>query len=374
MFSDVPSLRNNTCAQVFVTANDFSRAFPMKTKAEAGEKLNLFVQTHGIMETLVTDGAKEEFYGTWNEVRKKYLIYQRQTEPYSPWQNKAESEIRELKNHFRRLMNRNKVPERLWDFGLEYTSCIHAYTARANLDDRTPDEILKGETPDISEYIQFEFYQWIKYYDPAGFPIEQEKLGRWLGPAHDVGQALCYWILKDNGQVLVQSSVRPLTPEETRLEPEITLWLAFDNAIKEMVGEFEDELILANAIDEFEEERQNMNHEEGIAGQPPGETGDEERIVTGNDPLIHANIFLPKGDRSELATVKDRKRNADGLLIGRKHRNPMLDSRIYIVQFPDGETRDVSYNTLAEHLFSQVDSEGNQYQLFREIINHRKNK
>jgi len=51
-----------------------------------------------------------------------------------------------------------------------------------------------------------------------------------------------------------------------------------------------------------------------------------------------------------------------------------LDSRIYIVQFPDGETRDVSYNTLAEHLFSQVDSEGNQYQLFREIINHRKNK
>lgn len=34
----------------------------------------------------------------------------------------------------------------------------------------------------------------------------------------------------------------------------------------------------------------------------------------------------------------------------------------------------MSYNTLAEHLFSQIDSEGNQYQIFKEIINHCKGK
>ena len=33
-----------------------------------------------------------------------------------------------------------------------------------------------------------------------------------------------------------------------------------------------------------------------------------------------------------------------------------------------------SYNTLAEHLYSQVDSEGNQYQIFKEIIGHRRGK
>jgi hypothetical protein len=34
----------------------------------------------------------------------------------------------------------------------------------------------------------------------------------------------------------------------------------------------------------------------------------------------------------------------------------------------------IAFNVLAEHLFSQVDSEGNQYRLFKEIINHRKGK
>mmetsp|Transcript_25131 Transcript_25131/g.35990 ORF Transcript_25131/g.35990 Transcript_25131/m.35990 type:complete len:379 (-) Transcript_25131:1183-2319(-) len=35
---------------------------------------------------------------------------------------------------------------------------------------------------------------------------------------------------------------------------------------------------------------------------------------------------------------------------------------------------DVSYKTLVEHLYSQVDSEGNQYHIFNEIVGHRRNK
>ena len=87
--------------------------------------------------------------------------------------------------------------------------------------------------------------------------------------------------------------------------------------------------------------------------------------AVGIDPLIHATVILPRGDRSELGRVTDRKRNSDGLYVGRKHRIPTLDSRIYVVEFPAGEEVDISYNTLAEHLFSQVDSEGNQYQIFK---------
>ena len=33
---------------------------------------------------------------------------------------------------------------------------------------------------------------------------------------------------------------------------------------------------------------------------------------------------------------------------------------------------DIGYNVVAKHLFSQVDEEGNQYRLFKEIISHRK--
>ena len=66
-----------------------------------------------------------------------------------------------------------------------------------------------------------------------------------------------------------------------------------------------------------------------------------------------------------------RKHNADGNYIGRTHKNPQLDSRVYIVRFPNGEEKDISYNLLAEHLFSQLDSDGYQFRLFHETMHHR---
>ena len=88
----------------------------------------MVIQVYGGMETLITNGAKEELYGQWSTVRKQYLIARRQMEPYSPWQNKAESEIQEAKSHFHWIMNKEKVPEALWDFGLEYMAHIHSFT------------------------------------------------------------------------------------------------------------------------------------------------------------------------------------------------------------------------------------------------------
>ena len=100
MFADIASLHNNTFGQVFIMANELSQVYPMKTKGDAADQLNHFIQMHGIMETLVMDGAKEEYYGQWSDTRKKYLIHQRRTELHSSWQNKMESKIHELKNHY----------------------------------------------------------------------------------------------------------------------------------------------------------------------------------------------------------------------------------------------------------------------------------
>jgi hypothetical protein len=35
--------------------------------------------------------------------------------------------------------------------------------------------------------------------------------------------------------------------------------------------------------------------------------------------------------------------------------------------------KDVGFNILAEHLFSQMDKDGNQFRLFSSIIGHRRN-
>jgi hypothetical protein len=100
----------------------------------------------------------------------------------------------------------------------------------------------------------------------------------------------------------------------------------------------------------------------------------QDDLAPGPVLLINAEIFLPNLRPFEIAHVIGWKRKADGLFVGRKHQNPILDSHVFVVKFPDGDQKDITYYVLAEHLFSQVNSEGNQYRLFKEIINHRKGK
>ena len=48
-------------------------------------------------------------------------------------------------------------------------------------------------------------------------------------------------------------------------------------------------------------------------------------ITPGPTEFANAEVYLPKGDRNEIAKVLGRKRNLEGLYIGRKHANPKLD-------------------------------------------------
>jgi len=44
-------------------------------------------------------------------------------------------------------------------------------------------------------------FDWVKYWDPHA-QMPREQLGKWLGVCKNVGAAMTYWILKDNGQVV----------------------------------------------------------------------------------------------------------------------------------------------------------------------------
>jgi hypothetical protein len=75
-------------------------------------------------------------------------------------------------------------------------------------------EILTGDTPDISEYMAFQWYQPVWYLDGASFPNDKKKLASWLGVSYRVGQAMCFWILTDNVNVISRTSVQALTRDE----------------------------------------------------------------------------------------------------------------------------------------------------------------
>jgi hypothetical protein len=74
-----------------------------------------------------------------------------------------------------------------------------------------------------------------------------------------------------------------------------------------------------------------------------------------------------------LERVVNRMRNKDGLSIGTANDNPIMDSRLYEVEFGDGHRTSLAANAIAENLFAQVDPEGNRHVLFSEIIDHRTN-
>jgi hypothetical protein len=54
---------------------------------------------------------------------------------------------------------------------------------------RTGYEEITGETPDISEYVDFDFYDWVWYWDTPD-KDNSPKIGRWLGPSHRVFASL----------------------------------------------------------------------------------------------------------------------------------------------------------------------------------------
>ena len=54
------------------------------------------------------------------------------------------------------------------------------------------------------------------------------------------------------------------------------------------------------------------------------------------------------------------------------HFNPILDTMTYAVEFPDGQTTEYFANIIAENMYAQCDTEGNQYLLLKEIVDWNK--
>jgi hypothetical protein len=138
----------------------------------------------------------------------------------------------------------------LWDYGLiwscEILQCTVSFSRYA--DNRTPLEIITGETPDISEYLDFGFYDWVMYKENAG--LGDTLLGRFMGVSHSVGNMLSYWILTSVGRVVSRSSVQRLTVLELQQDEQKERCRIFDASITEHLGENDRLLYINNEPDD----------------------------------------------------------------------------------------------------------------------------
>ena len=117
-------------------------------------------------------------------------------------------------------MQKHGVHPKLWDLCIQWCAEMHNLTAHITwkLDGRTPQDIVTGETPDISEHTEFMFHDPCWHWD-AYDPEEGRKMGLWCGVAHQVGQPMCYWILPASGVPIATRSVQPFSCNE-KMDPQ----------------------------------------------------------------------------------------------------------------------------------------------------------
>jgi len=189
----------------------------MKLKSDAHDSLSLLFQRDGIPPKMIMDGSKKQTLGRFKRKCQDAECRTKQTEPYSLWQNAAESAIRVLKKAAGWKMVRAGAPKPFWSDAIELKAYVCSKTAHNIfiLQGEVPERVMSGETSDISQFCEFTLYDWIMFCDqPVAFPDDNPVLGHYLGPAIDVGPALTAKILKANGEVVYRLTYRALTDVE----------------------------------------------------------------------------------------------------------------------------------------------------------------
>jgi hypothetical protein len=189
---------------------------------------------------------------------------------------------------------------------------------------------------------------------------------------------MMFWVLPASCKVLARSTTWSLTEDE-KADPKVQAQMAeLDASICEKIEDsIPDDAIdpeLAMLLptipdDTFLPEDDNDEHDP----VDPESTMPEADDYTSEsyDEYLTAEVLLPNMGTLTKAKVVSRKRDVDGNPVGRRHHNPILDTREYEVEFPDGAVDTFTANLITENMYSQVDADGCLYALLSEIIDHK---
>lgn len=347
----------------------------MRDRSSTPKSLDRFFHEVGVPCEMLTDNAPELVQGEWSKMCSRHYVKQKFTEPYSPWQNQSELERGIIKRKLRRLMKATATPIGLWDYAWKFVSEIRYLTATNHmyLDRRTPYEKVCGYTPNITEYILFHWYDWVWYY--TVHDISKLELGRWLGPAINICQGLAFYVLTSEAKVIVRSTVSSLSQLEKKNEPIIKLMKDFDSNIDVLIGNFSQ-----NTIDNINGHMVGDDIYNNIFEHTYSDTPADDKLYgnydsNGNYVLSEKDNFeiddiysveasskassfslegktvtVPHEGEMKTRMVKERKRDHNGLLVGRSNKNPRDNRQMYEVSFHDSSYAEYSANILLENM------------------------
>ena len=116
-------------------------------------------------------------------------------------------------------------------YGLPHFAKLIQLTASnaASLNGQTPLEVVTSETPDISQYLDFSWYDWVWYKENAGRDLP--RLGWFLGIANSASNLMLFYLLPESGIPIVAGTVQRVTHLELQTD-----------SVKECVKVFNDKI------------------------------------------------------------------------------------------------------------------------------------
>ena len=86
--------------------------------------------------------------------------------------------------------------------------------------------------------------------------------------------------------------------------------------------------------------------------------------------LLNNQVYLPQGESMQVSKVDRRILGEDENLVGTYSDNPMLNTLIYDLEFPYGDTKPHASSMIAENIHNSVDLDGHRSRPFGEILNY----
>eukprot|EP00536_Pseudo-nitzschia_multiseries_P019303 jgi/Psemu1/59956/gm1.59956_g len=189
-----------------------------------------------------------------------------------------------------------------------------------------------------------------------------------------MGGGDCFWILTESAIPISTNSIRPVKEFEWRDGDVLRRMAAIDKSIESKIG---DEV--KDSASFFQE-----NYPE-----PPEELFDEQPVRSSDlklemaepeasvedineyDEYLGNEVYIIERNDERLGCiVKDRVHDLQNQPIGVRNENPILDTRLYKLQLPDGTIEEYTANIVAESLYSSVDDDGQMFTLLDELIDH----
>jgi hypothetical protein len=211
-------------------------------------------------------------------------------------------------------MIKKRVPRKLWDYGFRWTTQVMQRTSAqaGGLRGACPLEEVTGETVNISEYLDFGFYNHVSFKENAGLGVTL--IRRWLEVSRRLGGLMSYWILKIKGTVISRTTVQRVTALEKEIDEVKAAAVEFDSKISRRFKEEEDltydgakpnpedwsEYLQYNP--DFQEEFYNIVNDPGISEANKDFTPD-----VFEDTYINMELAIPRdSDGPEFARVTKR--------------------------------------------------------------------